>query len=173
MFGIDDWLMLLAMTAATTTTALFIKAVTLGMGRHIDFSPVPHPHAFPMENFTPYFLSLYIYAVVIVLAYSLIKLSIGFFLLRLADRTRWRIFLICTIVFLIAFTISSAMAIIFQCVPIQAAWDFTLRPPTGYVTKYLSIYLPPLPFSPTNTPPAPRNASPSPHSPPSASSTPP
>jgi hypothetical protein len=32
--------------------------------------------------------------VLIIFAYSFIKLSIGFFLLRLADRTKWRPFLI-------------------------------------------------------------------------------
>jgi hypothetical protein len=35
------------------------------------------------------------------------------------------------IVFIAMFTIGSTFAIIFQCVPVQAGWDFTLRPPTG------------------------------------------
>jgi hypothetical protein len=37
---------------------------------------------------------MYFYSIFIIAAYSFIKLSIGFFLLRLADRTRWRPFLI-------------------------------------------------------------------------------
>lgn len=123
--------MLFAMALATTTTGIFIKVVTLGMGRHIDFSPIPNPNAFPMANFRDYFMYLYIYAILIIFAYSSIKLSIGFFLLRLADRTRWRAFLIATLVFLVAFTIGSTMAIVFQCLPVSAAWEFSLRPPTG------------------------------------------
>ncbi|EAT83653.2 hypothetical protein SNOG_08485 [Parastagonospora nodorum SN15] len=37
---------------------------------------------------------MYFYSIAIILAYSFIKLSIGFFLLRLVDYTRWRPFLI-------------------------------------------------------------------------------
>ena len=37
---------------------------------------------------------MYFYSVIVIAAYSIIKLSIGFFLLRLADRTKWRPFLI-------------------------------------------------------------------------------
>jgi hypothetical protein len=48
-----------------------------------------------MENFLPFFKIMYFYSISIIFAYSFIKLSIGFFLLRLADRTRWRPFLIC------------------------------------------------------------------------------
>lgn len=121
--------MLLSMFLSITITALFIKVVHLGLGRHFD----PSGLAFPLENMPDYFKYLYVYAILIIFAYSFIKLSIGFFLLRLADRTRWRTFLIGTLAFLIAFTIGSTMAIIFQCIPVRAAYDLTLRPPTGYV----------------------------------------
>lgn len=47
-----------------------------------------------MENFPKWFKVMYFYSIAIISAYSFIKLSIGFFLLRLADRTRWRPFLI-------------------------------------------------------------------------------
>jgi len=45
---------------------------------------------------TKYFvgLSSFVHQILIIFAYSFIKLSIGFFLLRLADRTKWRPFLI-------------------------------------------------------------------------------
>lgn len=55
------------------------------MGRHYDALP---PTAMP-----DLFKYLWFYAIFIIFAYSFIKLSIGFFLLRLADRTRWRRFL--------------------------------------------------------------------------------
>lgn len=123
--------MLMAMALATTTTGLFLKVVTLGMGRHIDISIPPNPNAFPIANMMDFFKYVYVYAILIIFAYSSIKLSIGFFLLRLADRTRWRTFLICTLAFLVVFTIASTMSIIFQCIPVKAAYDLWLKPPYG------------------------------------------
>lgn len=136
-----DWLMLIAMALSITTTGLFIKVITLGLGRHFD----PSGLAFPLANMPAFFKYVYVYAILIIFAYSFIKLSIGFFLLRLADRTRWRTFLIATLVFLVAFTIGSTMAIIFQCIPVRAAYDLSLKPPLGYV-------IPPLSLSRTHTP---------------------
>ncbi|KAJ8118375.1 hypothetical protein OPT61_g632 [Boeremia exigua] len=68
-----------------------------------------------------------------------IKLSIGFFLLRLADRTKWRPFLIGTLIFIGCFTIGSTFAIIFQCNPVAAGWDYSLRPPAGDAKCYDAI----------------------------------
>jgi hypothetical protein len=127
--------MLIAMALSITTTALFIKVISLGLGRHFD----PSGLAFPLENMPDFFKYVYVYAILIIFAYSFIKLSIGFFLLRLADRTRWRTFLIATLVFLVAFTIGSTMAIIFQCIPVRAAYDLTMKPPMGYVVLLSSF----------------------------------
>ncbi|KAL5385047.1 hypothetical protein PMIN06_012856 [Paraphaeosphaeria minitans] len=132
MFGIDDWLMLIAMALSITTTGLFIKVIALGLGRHFD----PTGLAFPLANTPAFFKYVYVYAILIIFAYSFIKLSIGVFLLRLADRTRWRTFLIATLVFLVAFTIGSTMAIILQCIPVRAAYDLSLRPPLGNAKCY-------------------------------------
>lgn len=123
------------------TLAMFLKVIDLGLGLHAE--------AFPAENLYMFFKIMYIYSTLIIFGYSFIKLSIGFFLLRLADRTRWKPFLIGILgtrgyfdnemnansskVFLATFTLGSTFAIIFQCLPIQASWDFTLRPPTGSV----------------------------------------
>ncbi|KAL5378295.1 hypothetical protein DPSP01_009227 [Paraphaeosphaeria sporulosa] len=129
--------MLIAMALSITTTGLFIKVVTLGLGRHFDLSGL----AFPLANMPAFFKYVYVYAILIIFAYSFIKLSIGFFLLRLADRTRWRTFLIATLVFLVAFTIGSTMAIIFQCIPVRAAYDLSLKPPLGNAKCYpISIF---------------------------------
>lgn len=115
--------MVIAMALSITSTGLFIKVITLGMGKHIE--------AFNQANYPAYFKYMYIYAILIIFAYSFIKLSIGFFLLRLADRTRWRRFLQGTLAFLVVFTLGSTLAIIFQCIPVKAAYDFSLRPPLG------------------------------------------
>jgi len=42
----------------------------------------------------PLFAWLYFYSIFVIFAYSFIKLSIGFFLLRLAQRTKYRPILI-------------------------------------------------------------------------------
>ena len=65
---------------------MFLKIVDMGLGLHAE--------AFPLENIFPFFKIMYFYSILVIFAYSFIKLSIGFFLLRLVDRTRWRPFLI-------------------------------------------------------------------------------
>lgn len=37
---------------------------------------------------------------------------------------------------LILFTIGSVRSLLLQCNPVEAAWDFSLRPPSGYVEYY-------------------------------------
>jgi hypothetical protein len=71
---------------STICLGLFVHVINLGLGRHAE--------AFPLENVFPFLKVMYFYSISIIFAYSFIKLSIGFFLLRLADRTKWRPFLI-------------------------------------------------------------------------------
>ncbi|KAG9194707.1 hypothetical protein G6011_04742 [Alternaria panax] len=127
-FGWDDIMMAIALALSSTTLGLFLKVIDLGLGKHAE--------AFPLENIFPFFKVMYFYSIFIIAVYSFIKLSIGFFLLRLADRTKWRPFLIGMLVFIVAFTIGSTFAIIFQCIPVQAGWDYSLRPPTGTAKCY-------------------------------------
>ncbi|KAF2631081.1 hypothetical protein BU25DRAFT_223974 [Macroventuria anomochaeta] len=122
-FGWDDVMMTISACLSISCLGLFIKVTDLGLGRHAE--------AFPLQNLFPFFKFMYFYSILIIFAYSFIKLSIGFFLLRLADRTKWRPFLIGMLVFIGCFTVGSTFAIIFQCTPIAAGWDYTLRPPTG------------------------------------------
>ena len=63
----------------------FIKVISLGVGKHAA--------AVDPANILPILSYMYFYSICIIFAYSFIKLSIGFFLLRLADRTNWRKFL--------------------------------------------------------------------------------
>lgn len=70
---------------------------------------------------------------------SLVKISVGLALLRLFQRKAQRIFLWATIAFLIVFTLASFGTLIFQCLPVHAAWDFTLREAPG--TKCFSMPL--------------------------------
>ncbi|USP76069.1 hypothetical protein yc1106_03343 [Curvularia clavata] len=127
-FGWDDIMMAIAFSISATTLALFLKVISFGLGKHAE--------AFPLENLFPFFKYMYFYSILIIAAYSLIKLSIGFFLLRLADRTKWRPFLIGMLIFLVVFTLGSTFAIIFQCIPVRAGYDYTLRPPMGNAKCY-------------------------------------
>ncbi|OAL54457.1 hypothetical protein IQ07DRAFT_558600 [Pyrenochaeta sp. DS3sAY3a] len=127
-FGWDDWMMVISACLNITCLGLFVKVCNMGLGLHAE--------AFPLENIFPFFKIMYFYSILIISAYSFIKLSIGFFLLRLADRTKWRPFLIGMLVFIGMFTIGSTFAIIFQCVPVEAGWNFLLRPPTGTAKCY-------------------------------------
>jgi hypothetical protein len=63
----------------------FAKVISLGIGKHA--AAVNPANIFPILSY------MYFYSISIIFAYSFIKLSIGFFLLRLADRTNWRKFL--------------------------------------------------------------------------------
>ncbi|KAF3044530.1 hypothetical protein E8E11_008868 [Didymella keratinophila] len=130
-FGWDDVMMTISACLSTSCLGLFIKLVDLGLGRHAE--------AFPLPNIFPFFKFIYFYSILIIFAYSFIKLSIGFFLLRLADRTKWRPFLIGMLIFIGCFTIGSTLAIIFQCTPVAAGWDYTLRPPSGTGKCYDAI----------------------------------
>lgn len=76
----------IAQCLSTTCLGLFVTVLNMGLGLHAE--------AFPLENIFPFFKYMYFYSILIIAAYSFIKLSIGFFLLRLADRTKWRPFLI-------------------------------------------------------------------------------
>lgn len=127
-FGWDDAMMAIAACISITTLVLFLKIIDMGVGRHAE--------AFPLDNIFPFFKIMYFYSILIIFAYSFIKLSIGFFLLRLVDRTRWRPFLIGMLMFIAMFTIGSIFAIIFQCSPVAAGYDYTLRPPTGTAKCY-------------------------------------
>ncbi|PMD41136.1 hypothetical protein L207DRAFT_403932, partial [Hyaloscypha variabilis F] len=120
-FGIDDALMLVAVILAITVLGLFVQGTHYGIGRHI--------YAIPPQQFASLFYTIFWQGLIVVFAVSFVKLSIAFFLLRPAQRTRYRRFLYGVIAFLIIFTFVSASAILFECRPVAAAWDFSLRPP--------------------------------------------
>lgn len=72
---------------------------------------------------------LYIHAILIMVGISTVKISIAFFLLRLSTRTPYSRSLYGVIIFIVLMTITCAMTLIFQCLPVEAAWDSRLRPP--------------------------------------------
>ncbi|KAF2024509.1 hypothetical protein EK21DRAFT_94032 [Setomelanomma holmii] len=138
-FGVDDWIMMLAAVLSATCFSLFVTLTQHGVGHHAEYFTFVHP-----EYMSVFFKVVWWYAWIVVVAYTSIKLSIACFLLRLADHRRhwrWVLYTIMTLttggtVVLVLFTIGSVLSLILQCKPVAAAWDFTLRPPTGTATCY-------------------------------------
>ncbi|KAF3042042.1 hypothetical protein E8E11_002324 [Didymella keratinophila] len=84
--GVDDWIMVVAAVLNTACFSLFVALTRNGVGRHSEYFTYVRP-----DLFTVFFELAWWYAWIIVVAYSSIKISIAFFLLRLADHRRhWR-----------------------------------------------------------------------------------
>ncbi|KAE8380541.1 hypothetical protein BDV26DRAFT_290292 [Aspergillus bertholletiae] len=130
----DDGVIVASLLCAFGVLACFIGESHHGVGH---FSANIEPPDFQI-------LSEYMFyhAIVIVLGISLVKVSLALFLLRFASPNKnLKRFIIGALVFLIVFTIACILTLILQCLPVQAAWDFSLRPnATCYSMKtYLSI----------------------------------
>lgn len=75
---------------------------------------------------------LYIHSIIVMVGISLVKISIAFFLLRLtgiASKTPYSRFLYAVVGFIVLMTLGCAGSLIFQCLPLEAIWNYTLRPP--------------------------------------------
>ncbi|OMP86311.1 hypothetical protein BK809_0003481 [Diplodia seriata] len=140
--GPDDYVMLFAMVSiglshkwecAVTKPVVqvlsiivmvcFVEETKYGLGKH---TVVMLSDPVSSTQFSKW---LYIHSLIIMVAVSAVKVSIALFLMRLAERTRKVRFLWGMIVFLVLFTVSCACTLIFQCSPIAAAWDYSLRMP--------------------------------------------
>ncbi|KAL4909599.1 hypothetical protein BDW74DRAFT_173092 [Aspergillus multicolor] len=81
-------------------------------------------------------------SLIVVLGISLVKVSVGLFLLRFAAQRKWlRWFIVGSVVLLVCFTIASLGTLIFQCVPVRAAWDFELRARKSTRCFSLTVFL--------------------------------
>ncbi|PYI17558.1 oxidoreductase [Aspergillus japonicus CBS 114.51] len=69
---------------------------------------------------------VYFHSIIVMVGLSLVKISLAVFLRRFAQS--WlRKALVGSIVFLVAFTIACALTLILECIPVAAAWDYSLR----------------------------------------------
>jgi hypothetical protein len=139
-FGIDDYVMLFAMViklysferrltdlhiqviCAATFTCFKLRC-DYGLGRHmmvILTDPVMFMKLTKVQ---------YVQAIIIMVGISAVKISIALQLLRLSVQRTYSRILYGAVVFIILMTLACAGTLIFQCLPIQAAWDSTLRPP--------------------------------------------
>ncbi|KAF2274319.1 uncharacterized protein EI97DRAFT_125978 [Westerdykella ornata] len=123
-FGTDDYVMTIAMLLAAAVFACFKIETDHGLGKHFMVLLGTDPAGYMQLSKV-----LYVHSILIMVAISTVKISIGFFLLRLSTSKPFHRFLFVIMVFIVVLTISCAMTLIFQCVPVQAAWDMSLRPP--------------------------------------------
>lgn len=122
-FKFEDWLMLLAMVLASIVFAFFKVETDLGLGKHF-LAMLMDPFKY-ME----FAKILFVHSIIIMVALSTVKISIAVFLLRLSDKSGWYAkFLYGVVVFIILMTLGCAFTLIFQCLPVEAAWDYRLRP---------------------------------------------
>ncbi|KAF4620180.1 hypothetical protein G7Y89_g14640 [Cudoniella acicularis] len=118
--GADDYVMIFASLCSVSAFVFFVSEVNLGVGEHIE-----NPHL--IANYTEVLHWTYHHGWIIVVGISSVKISIGFFLLRLVQKKWFKRCIVAWIVFLVVFTLACLGTLIFQCIPIEAAWDFSLR----------------------------------------------
>ncbi|KAK7946262.1 uncharacterized protein PG986_010583 [Apiospora aurea] len=120
--GVDDVVMMAALIAAIGSMVCFVGECETGAGRH--FSDLD------MTLFPAFLRWQYVHGILLVVGISLVKISIGFFLLRLIQNKWYRRAVIFTQVFIALFTISCVCTLILQCVPPDATFAL-VRPPTA------------------------------------------
>ncbi|PGH18780.1 hypothetical protein AJ79_00193 [Helicocarpus griseus UAMH5409] len=131
--SIDDYVMLSAALCSVGTMTTFVGETYHGLGRHFL--------AIDMEDFPTFGKYIFFNAIFLVTGISLVKISLGFFLLRVAQHSRWRKFIIFMIAFLVLFTLASLGTLIFQCLPVAAAWDMNLRPTAKCLTPNTYLHI--------------------------------
>ncbi|KAE8355042.1 hypothetical protein BDV28DRAFT_163656 [Aspergillus coremiiformis] len=128
----EDGVIIAALLCAFGVLACFVGESYHGIGRlYIS-----------QEDYRVLTEYMFYHAILIVFGISLVKVSLAVFLLRFAPpKKTLKKFIIGMLVFLILFTIACIMSLILQCLPIRAAWDFSMRATAKcYSAKiYLSI----------------------------------
>ncbi|KAL2266771.1 hypothetical protein VTJ83DRAFT_6123 [Remersonia thermophila] len=115
-FGKDDVLMVLSALCAVVGYAVFCVQAGLGLGKH--------QWTIPPGDFVKFQHAGFVQSIVSAgLALGLLKMSIGFNLLRLSQ-TRWYSWsLWVAIIFVFAYTILGMMVFLVQCKPMEASWN--------------------------------------------------
>jgi len=119
--GMDDYVMFLAATVALIEQAIIVPEVYYGAGRHIQYLKPEDISRGLKLNFLTQPLSFW--------STTLVKVSVGFMLLRIAGKksyARWVIITLMT--FMALYTIAGTFTIVFQCNNPRMLWDPTLKP---------------------------------------------
>ncbi|KAI1846173.1 hypothetical protein JX265_010551 [Neoarthrinium moseri] len=126
MFGLDDWMIIASMILSITGFGIVVGQVMYGAGRHAAYlDPEVNKYGL-MLNFVSQ--PIYLWAI------PLVKLSVGFFLLRIAPNKLYRRILQGTMIFLMAYTFMCFMTLMLQCQNIAVLWDSSVKT-TCWATK--------------------------------------
>ncbi|OJJ47301.1 hypothetical protein ASPZODRAFT_65422 [Penicilliopsis zonata CBS 506.65] len=114
--GFDDWAMLLTMLLSLAGWAIIVPEVKYGAGRHTVYVEKTAVKAMHLNFATQ---AIYLWSI------GLVKISIGFFLLRFAPKRGYKIFIITTL--------------IFECKDIRTIWDSSIVSKCFTTTELLAL----------------------------------
>ncbi|KAH9871791.1 hypothetical protein J1614_006048 [Plenodomus biglobosus] len=117
--GCDDYVMVSAMALCIAGQCIIIPQVYYGAGRHIEYiDPADFSMAFKLNFITQ---PLYLFAI------ALVKISVGFFLLRIAVRLFYRRLIVGIMIFMAVYTIGCFFTLVLQCTDLRIMWDPTVE----------------------------------------------
>ncbi|KAH8887982.1 hypothetical protein GQ53DRAFT_843762 [Thozetella sp. PMI_491] len=119
-FGWDDWVMVVATLHTITVLACFIGQVQNGAGHHWYDIGIPDEWE-ALKHWQ------YAQVCVAIIGVSVVKVSVGFGLLRFMKTKWYRRFIISMIAFVVVATIASVGPLLFECHPMYVSWAY-IRP---------------------------------------------
>ncbi|KAE9366307.1 hypothetical protein N431DRAFT_419496 [Stipitochalara longipes BDJ] len=117
----DDYFIVAGMACSLISFGINIPDVMYGAGRHAAYISPP-------SKITTGLKLNFVTQPVLLSGVTFVKVSIGFFLLRIAPDNRYRRSIIGAITFLLVITTFFIITLFVQCSPLAAVWDFSLRP---------------------------------------------
>ncbi|KAF2109161.1 hypothetical protein BDV96DRAFT_652019 [Lophiotrema nucula] len=117
--GWDDYVMIAAMVLCIVGQCLIVPEVLKGAGRHKQYIPA--------TDFQLSFKLNFITQPIYLIAICLVKISIGFFLLRLAVTPFYRRTIIFIMGFMAFYTTGCFLTIMLQCTNLAVQWDPTAQ----------------------------------------------
>ncbi|KAL4926366.1 uncharacterized protein BDV17DRAFT_299756 [Aspergillus undulatus] len=134
-FYVEDGIMVAAMICSGAVLACFVGESHHGLGQYMQA-------IFANNDFGPLLKWMWPHAIMVVLGISLVKISIGFFLLRFTNQKKLlKPIILGSLIFLVLFTIACILTLVLQCIPVPAAWDFALREQEGTKCYSTATYL--------------------------------
>ncbi|KAH6638847.1 hypothetical protein C7974DRAFT_304331 [Boeremia exigua] len=130
--GWDDYVMIAAMALCVAGQVIIVPEVYYGAGRHVgDIDPEDFAIGYKLNFITQ---PIYLFAI------CLVKISVGFFLLRIAVHTFYRRIIIGIMVFMGFYTTGCFFTIVLQCTNLAVQWDHTVKATcwTAHTIKALS-----------------------------------
>ncbi|EUC34235.1 hypothetical protein COCCADRAFT_4378 [Bipolaris zeicola 26-R-13] len=125
--GWDDYTMILSMVLCIAGQCVIIPQVYYGAGRHIEYiDPKDFPQAMKLN-----FISQPIY----LFAICFVKISVGFFLLRIAVRPFFRRLITGIMIFMGVYTFGCVLTVFLQCSDVRMMWDLTVKGTCWTVTQ--------------------------------------